>query len=129
MEDEIAVLIPLLIPIAIIVGIFLYLILKRHYRKEVYLAAIEKGASVSDLAEAPVDLRKPALVLIALGLGFSIATHVTLSYVSDSDAPTPLQVSIWGIVPILIGLALLKYRQLAERDKNSESELPSQRSE
>ncbi len=125
MEDEIAVLIPLLIPIAIIVGIFLYLILKHRYRKEIFIAAIEKGASVPDMTETPRDLRKPALVLIALGLGFTIATYVTLSYVSDSDVPAPLQVSIWGIVPILIGLALLKYKQLADKDHRSENALTS----
>ena len=125
MVEEIAVLIPLAIPLAIVVGLFSYLILKQRYRKEVYIAAIEKGASVPDLAEAPLDLRKPALLLIALGLGFSIATHVTLSYVSDSSAPSPLQVSIWGLVPILIGLALLAYKRLADKDRDSASEPPS----
>ena len=128
MEGVIALLIPLLIPIAFFVGLFSYLILKQRYRKEIYLAAIERGASVPDLAEASSDLRKPALVLIALGLGFSIATHVTLSYVNAPFAPiapNPWQTSIWGLVPILIGLALLTYKHLADKDRGSASEPPS----
>ena len=101
-----------------VVGMLLYFILKKRYQKEIYIAAIEKGMSVPEMdRKTPTDLRKPALILIALGLGFSIATFVTISYVSDPDAVSPLQISIWGIVPILIGVALLVYRRIAEQEQ------------
>ncbi len=107
----------LFLPLPIIAaGIILYPILKQYNRRKVFIAAIEKGASLVDIPqEAEGDLRKPSLVLIAIGLGFSIATFVTLSYIDVSEAP-PLMVSIWGIVPILVGIALMIYRRLADSD-------------
>ena len=105
------------LPLPIIAaGIILYHILKQYNRRKVFIAAIEKGASLVDIPqEAEGDLRKPSLVLIAIGLGFSIATFVTLSYGDVSEAP-PLMVSIWGVVPILVGIALMIYRRLSDSD-------------
>lgn len=51
---------------------------------------------------------------VAVGLGFSIAMWVTRGFVSDPDAPSSLQASIWGIVPILIGAALWIYRRISD---------------
>jgi hypothetical protein len=94
----------------IVAGSFLYLILKRKNQKEVELAAIAKGISLPERPKK--DARKPALVLIALGLAYFIATLVTLSTLDDPHAPAPLAVSIWGIVPLLLGAALWIYWQI-----------------
>ena len=105
--------IALLNPIVFMVSVALYLILRLRYKRDIYLAALEKG---QPLPEQPqTDPRKPALVLIALGLGFSIASYVAVSYATRVQAH-PAQVCIWGIVPIFIGVALLIYRRLATKD-------------
>ena len=107
----------LFLPLPILAaGYILYHILKQYNRRKVLIAAIEKGASLPDIPqEAEGDLRKSSLMLIAIGLGFSIATFVTLSYVDVTEAH-PLMVSIWGIVPILVGIALMIYHRLADGD-------------
>ena len=96
-----------------------YLTLKQYYRKQIHLAAIERGHDLPDDPPArQPDLRRPALILMALGLGFSIATFVTISLASHHSGPHPAAVSIWGIVPILLGAALWLY-QARISDKNS----------
>ncbi len=108
--------------ILLVVGLTLYHILKQRYQRDIYLSAIEKGMPVPELPKrGPVDLRKPGLILIAIGVGFFIAMLVTLSLVDNAKA-SPLAVAIWGIVPVLIGLALLKVRKLAERDRPESAE-------
>ena len=96
----------------VILGLIVYFTLKQRFQKEVHLAALEKG----DPVEFPqADLRKPALVLIALGLGYSISSYVAFSLASDPDFH-PLQFSIWGIIPILIGAFLWIYRNMQEKE-------------
>ena len=104
---------PFLMLIVAIIGLTVYLTLKRRFQKEVHLAALEKGVPVK---LPQTDLRKPGLVLIALGLGYSISSHVTFSLDNDPSFH-PLQFSIWGIVPILIGVFLWIYRNMQEKDK------------
>ena len=103
-----------------IVGIAIYFTLKQRFQREVHLAAIEKGMGVPKFPQP--DLRKPALVLIALGLGFSIAAFVAFSFATGHRAPHPLQVSIWGIIPVFIGAALLIFKQMAAKDQEDSSE-------
>ncbi len=106
----------------LVIGMTTYLILKRRYQKEVYTAAIAAGLPVPQMEEPTrSDLRRPAIVLIALGIGFFIAMTVTLSFVTKSHAPAPLQVSIWGIVPLLIGVSMWLYEKMASREAESES--------
>jgi len=103
------------VPILIIASC-IYSILKQRYLKEIYLKAIEKGIAVPPMPEQG-DTRRTALVLIALGLGFAIAVSVTFSMVTRG--PHPLQVGIWGIVPILMGLALLYHKHLKDNEKET----------
>jgi len=100
----------------LIVGWCFHSILKQRYLKEIYLKAIEKGIAVPPMPEQG-DVRRTALVLIALGLGFAIAASVTLSVVTRG--PHPLQVGIWGIIPILMGLALLYHKFLKDKEKET----------
>jgi hypothetical protein len=104
------------------IGVVVYLVLKQRYQRDIYLAAIEKGMAVPELPKKqPVDLRKPALILIALGLGFFVAMLVTIGLVENAKVPA-LAVAVWGLVPVLIGLALLKVRKLTERDRLESAE-------
>ena len=106
--------IALLNPIVFMVSVALYLILRLRYKRDIYLAALEKGLPAPE--QPQTDMRKPALLLIALGLGFSIASYVAVSYATRVQAH-PAQVCIWGIVPIFIVVALLIYRRLAAKDQ------------
>ncbi|MBI2503429.1 MAG: hypothetical protein HYW07_09405 [Candidatus Latescibacteria bacterium] len=81
-------------------------------------SALEKGQALPETPKG--DVRKSAIVLIALGLGYSIAIYTTLSFVTDGDAPEPLAVSIWGIVPMLIGAALWLYWRMTEKERKLE---------
>jgi hypothetical protein len=58
-----------------------------------------------------------ALILIALGIAFAIAMGTTLGLIPDSDAPHPLAVAIWGLVPVLLGAALWIYHGMAAREQ------------
>lgn len=109
-----------LVPITLIAGLFAWLILRGHYRtqEKIQLAAIERGLLNLPTPAAPADMRKTAWVLIALGLGFAVAIHVSLSQVPDTELETPLAVSIWGIVPILVGGALWLYHLRVNREKD-----------
>ena len=99
------------------IGLVIYHTLKRRYEKEIYTAAIDKGMPVPDMPKPkPSDPRKAALVLIALGIGYFIATVVTVSFITKPDAPSPLQVGIWGIIPVLIGMALWYYDRMIRKE-------------
>ena len=99
-------------------GLFLFLILKAYFRYKLHMSALEKGLP---LPESPKhhrgDLRKSALVLIAVGLGYAISVHTTLSLANDPDVPDPLLASIWGIVPILIGAAMWIYWRMVNKEQ------------
>ena len=109
-----------LIPIVFCAGLFVFLILRQYYQKKVDMAAIEKGI-FRPPEKSPKDLRKPALVLVALGLGYFIAMQVTFGYMTYKHAPVPLQVSIWGIVPILIGVALWMHCRLKAKEQEGDA--------
>ncbi len=103
------------VPIVMFGGLFLFLIMTGYFRYKLHASALEKGLA---LPESPKgDLRKKALVLIALGLGYSIAVHTTLSFETDADAVAPLAASIWGIVPILIGAGQWLYWRMTEKER------------
>ncbi|MFA6108033.1 MAG: hypothetical protein WDA75_04610 [Candidatus Latescibacterota bacterium] len=106
-----------LVPITFFAGLFAWLVYRRHCltQQKVQLAAIERGL-LNLPAPAPNDHRKIAWVLIALGLGFAIAIHVSLSLVPDTELETPLAVSVWGIIPILVGGALWLYHLQVSRE-------------
>lgn len=99
--------------------LFLFLILRTYFRYKLHTSALEKGLALPEIPKDKGDLRKPAIVLIALGLGYSISMYITLSNVNDPDAPA-MAVSIWGIVPILIGAGLWCYRQMTEKERKLE---------
>ncbi len=105
------------VPIFFFTGVFLFLILTAYYRYKLRMSALEKGLALPQSPKS--DVRKSAIVLIALGLGYSISMYTTLSMVDDHDAPA-LAVSIWGIVPILIGAGLWFYRQMTEKERKLE---------
>lgn len=98
-------------------GLFAYLVLRQNNQRKVYLAAIEHGASIPLPRNPRTDARRPALVLMAAGLGFFIAMYATLSLVHEADAPAPLAVSIWGVIPILIGGALWVYQRISIKER------------
>ena len=100
-------------------GLFLFLILRSCFRYRLHLTAVEKGQPLTETPRNRGDARKSALVLIALGLGYMISMFTALSYVGDHDAP-PLAISIWGIVPILIGAAMWLYWQMTEKERVQE---------
>ncbi|MEW6756432.1 MAG: hypothetical protein AB1505_36485 [Candidatus Latescibacterota bacterium] len=109
--------------IAFFSGLFTYLILRQANQRKVFLAAIERGVPVPLPQKSRGDARRPALFLVAVGLGFSIAMYVTLSLAPpDPDTPAPLAVSIWGIVPILVGAALWVHQRIAIREQREGSE-------
>lgn len=105
------------VPVIMFGGLFLFLILRSYFRYKLHRTAVEKGQPLPETPRIRGDARKSALVLVTLGLGFMIAMQVTLSYAPDHDTPAPIAVSIWGIVPILIGAGLWRYRQLAEKER------------
>ncbi len=107
-----------LIPITIFGGLFLFLFARVYYRYKLHATALEKGQALPETPKG--DVRKSALVLIALGLGYSIAVHTTLSFETDHDAIAPLAASIWGIVPILIGVGQWLYWRMTEKERKLE---------
>lgn len=107
------------IPITMFGGLFLFLIARVYFRYKLHTTALEKGQALPETPKG--DLRKSALVLIALGLGYSIAVHTTLSFETDHDAVAPLAASIWGIVPMLIGGAMWRYWRMTEKEKQAEN--------
>ena len=104
-----------LIPITIFGGLFLFLIARVYFRYRLHTTALEKGQALPEIPKG--DARKSALVLIALGLGFMIAMHTTLSFVHDGDTPEPIAISIWGIVPMLIGSGQWLYWRMTEKER------------
>ena len=101
----------------LVIGYTVYYILKRRYEQTIFTAAIEKGLPVPDMPKpSPSDPRKAALILSALGVGYFIATVVTVSFITKPDAPSPLQVGIWGIIPVLIGMALWYYDRMIRKE-------------
>lgn len=113
-----------LVPITFFAGLFAWLVYRRHCltQQKVQLAAIERGL-LNLPAPVQSDQRKTAWVLIALGVGFAIAIHVTLSLVPDTELETPLVVSIWGIVPILVGAALWGYHHQVTKEQAGHGEV------
>ncbi len=105
------------VPIVMFGGLFLFLILRSYFRYKLHTTALEKGLALPETPRG--DVRKSAIVLIALGVGYSISMFITLSSINDPDAPA-LAVSIWGIVPILIGAGLWRYRQITEKETQEE---------
>jgi hypothetical protein len=110
-------------PLAV-VGLTIYKILKRRYQKEVYTAAIGHGMPVPEMEQpARSDLRKPGIVLIALGLGYFIAMFVTISTLKNvGHAPAPLSASIWGIVPLLIGISMFYYDRMIRKEEKEKAD-------
>jgi hypothetical protein len=105
-----------MVPISFIAGLFTWLVLRRRYRTQqvIQVAAIERGlATVPPVAAS--DSRKTAWVLMALGVGFSIATYVSVSAVPHHGLDAPLAVSVWGIVPVLVGVALWAHHRRLHR--------------
>jgi hypothetical protein len=107
-----------LVPITLFAGLFTWLVFRRHYRtqEKVQLAAIERGLSTLP-AMTESDGRRTAWVLIALGVGFAIATQVSLSLSPAADVVSPLAVSIWGLVPVLVGVGLCEYHRRSRKER------------
>ena len=113
-----------MVPALAISGFFVYLVLKTYFHYKLHMSALDKGQPLPESPRNRGDLRKPALVLIALGLGYAISIYTTLSLVPDADAPA-LAVSIWGIVPILIGAGLWIYWRMKEKERAESERVPS----
>ncbi|MBM3277042.1 MAG: hypothetical protein FJY95_03045 [Candidatus Handelsmanbacteria bacterium] len=111
----------IVVPVVIFGGLFLFLILRSYFRYKLHRTAVEKGQPLPETPRSRGDIRKPALVLIALGLGFMVAMQTTLSYVPDHDAPAPIAVSIWGIVPLLMGAGQWLYWRITEKERQQEA--------
>ena len=108
------------VPIIIFSGLFLFLIARVYFRYKLHATALEKGLALPETPKDKGDLRKPALVLIALGLGYSIAVYTTLSFGHDAHTVAPLAASIWGIVPMLIGAAMWLYWRMTDKERKME---------
>ncbi len=102
------------VPMTLSVSFFVYLTLRSYQTRRVQIAAIEHGLPIPQ--GQPSDSRKPGFVLIALGLGFGIATYVALE---DEQA---IRVSIFGLIPMLIGAGLLLYHHVANRDQDQQKD-------
>jgi hypothetical protein len=105
------------VPVLFFAGLFIFLTLTAYFRYKLRMSALEKGLALPETPKG--DVRKAAIVLIALGLGYAISMYITLSNVNEPDAPA-MAVSIWGIVPILIGAGLWRYRQITEKERQLE---------
>ena len=112
-EDELAI----LVPIIFVVALFTFLILRLYFDSRVQRAAIEHGQLIPQ--RQPTDPRKAALILIALGLGYSIAVYVTLIANEPEQA---LTASVWGIVPLLIGAGLWIYYRIFEKERDAQED-------
>ena len=110
-----------MVPALAISGFFVYLVLKTYFRYKLHMSALEKGQPLPESPKNRGDLRKSALVLITLGLGYAIAIHTMLSYIPDADTPAPIAISIWGIVPILIGAGLWIYWQMVNKESSQDT--------
>ena len=108
------------VPIVMFGGLFLFLILRSYFRFKLHRTAVERGQPLPEAPKSRGDARKSALLLVALGVGFSIAMQVTLSYAPDADTPAPIAVSIWGIVPMLIGAGQWLYWRMTEKERKLE---------
>jgi hypothetical protein len=99
-----------LIPITLFIGLFGWLIARQHYRtyETLQMAALQRGLAVTP-PTPPCDRQLVATVLIAIGVGFAIASFVSTSLEPDSGVGAALAVSIWGLVPLLVGLALRRH--------------------
>jgi hypothetical protein len=108
-----------LVPITFFAGLFTWLIARHHYRtqEKLQLAAIKHGMSALP-ACAPRDRRITAAMLIALGVGFAIASYVCLSVSPAADVVSPLAISVWAIVPILVGAALWRSSRLTSPSRS-----------
>lgn len=107
-------------PVLLFGLLFLFLIMRGYFRYKLHTTALEKGLALPETPKDKGDLRKPALVLIALGLGYSIAVYTTISFGHDAHTVAPLAASIWGIVPILIGAAMWLYWRMTEKERARE---------
>lgn len=107
-------------PFLIFGAFVLFLIIRAYFRYKLHASALEKGLALPETPKDKSDVRKPALVLIALGLGYSISVYTTLSFGHDAPTVAPLAASIWGIVPILIGAAMWLYWRMTEKEKQVE---------
>jgi hypothetical protein len=109
-----------LVPITLLVGLFTWLIVRRYCstQEKLQLAAIERGL-LNLPAPAQHDGRRTAWVLIALGAGFGVAAHVTLSLSPEVEV-SPLAVSIWGLVPVLVGVALGEYHRRSRKEREAQ---------
>lgn len=112
--EKVAIIVMVGLPFSfLVVGIFVHLMMKERYQKDVYVAAIEKGMPVPEKPDS--DYRKPALVLCAVGAGYGIA--VATVFVAANRWDFAVGAGAWGVIPIFLGVALWKYGQLAARDR------------
>ncbi len=102
------------VPFVALTGLFVFLTLRSYFESKVQRAAIEQGQPIP--LRQPTDARKPALILIALGLGYGIAAYLA---VPDEVA---LTASVWGIIPLLIGIGLLVFHYLKVKEDRSDGE-------
>ena len=116
-EDELAVIMGISVPIVAFTGLFVFLTLRYFFESKVQRAAIEQGKPIP--LRQPTDARKPALILIALGLGYGIAAYLAVPH-----GPAALTFSVWGIIPLLIGIALLVFHYLKVKEDRSDGEKP-----
>ena len=116
-EGELAIIMGISVPIVALAGLFVFLTLRYYFESKVQRAAIEKGQPIP--LRQPTDARKPALILIALGLGYGIA-----AYLAVPAEETALSASVWGIVPLLIGIGLFVFHYLKVKEDRSDGEKP-----
>jgi len=103
------------LPFSILVaGIFVYMVMRERYQRDVYRAALEKGIPPP---ERPVpDPRKAALVLMSLGAAYSVAAALT--FIAANRWDIALGASVWGVVPLFIGAALYRHGQVQAGERH-----------
>ena len=104
-----------LIPLGLMVTVILFLFFRSHNQKQIYLAAIEKGLPLPEKQEA--DSRKPAIVLITVGLGLAAVALVT---------GIPVEKWIWTVISVLVGIGLLIYHRLVTKERAGEASATDQ---
>ncbi len=99
-----------LVPITLFVGLFGWLVARQHYRtyETIQMAAMQRGMAVTP-PTPPCDRELVATVLIAIGVGFAVASFVSTLLGPDAGFRAAVAVSVWGLVPLLVGLALRRH--------------------
>ncbi len=100
-------------PVAIIIFIVIYQYKKRQLQGQEILAAIEKGIEVPFPPPRKRNYRNLGLIWSAVGIALFIGIWVSSKEMAGA---------IWGLLPLLVGVAFLLIGYLEKKDKESDKD-------